>query len=468
MRLQNIHLLVARIMHTGQASNVDHSDITKIVPTVVCNTNIGHRIIVVNIAVMRKVSKSYPKSACATDLGTLLQQISRVWTRTLGEVLGFASLVLRSSNPPSTVDLIRRHNYPAETHYTRTGDNVVLEIHRIPHGPLLELFRLNRRTPVVLMHGIGQSSSDWLLNTPIKDSLAFMLSNEGYDVWIGNLRGNLNKNSGLGQMSWNYSFHEMGVYDVPAVLKYVTEYTGFRNVHYIGFSMGSTAMLTALSKQPNLNSMTRTGIILGPSIFQDNYLNGWLKLIVPLGRVAEVLQDRFGSIPLLHPFAARMLHRILPIMCHPRIDLIGVCLAVGNLLFGYDRGQITKDKLAVITQVSPTPISSKLLLHYIQELGSGRFCEYDYGTDKNLQMYNTTKPPDYNLTNVAAPIAVMFGQEDVLAHRLDALTLVNKLPNVVDFYQVPYQHFTHLDFCYAEDVRTLVYNRVLEILRRYD
>ncbi|CAL8111270.1 unnamed protein product [Orchesella dallaii] len=412
---------------------------------------------------------SYPKPATsASGIASLLQQITSVWTRTLGGVLGFASLVLRSSNPPSTVDLIRKHRYPAETHYTRTEDNVVLEIHRIPHGPMLELFRLNRRIPVVLMHGILQSSSDWLLNTPSQNSLAFMLSNEGYDVWIGNHRGNLNKNSGLGQRSWNYSFHEMGVYDVPAILKYVTEYTGFRKIHYVAFSMGNTALLAALSKQPNLNSMIRTGIALGPSIFQDNYVNGWLKLIVPFAGLAEVLQNNVGSVPMLHPFVASLLHRILPIICHPRIDVIGVCLTVSNAIFGYDRGQITKEKLALVTQVSPTPISSKLLLHYIQELGSGRFCEYDYGSEKNLKVYGTTKPPDYNLTNVVAPIAIMFGEEDFLAHRLDALTLVNKLPNVEDFYKVPYQHFTHMDFCYAEDVRVLVYNRVLEILRRYD
>lgn len=91
-----------------------------------------------------------------------------------------------------------------ETHYTKTEDNVVLEMHRIPHGPILEIFRLNRRIPVLLMHGISQSSADWFLNTPTKNSLGFLLSNEGFDVWLGNHRGNLNKNSRLGNVSWDF------------------------------------------------------------------------------------------------------------------------------------------------------------------------------------------------------------------------------------------------------------------------
>lgn len=113
------------------------------------------------------------------------------------------------------MEIIRRNGYPVETHYTVTSDNVVLEIHRVPHGPMLELFRLNRRIPVLLMHGIAQSSSDWFLNSPLKDSLGFFLSNEGYDVWVGNFRGNLNKNSGHGAVSWNYRSESRKVSNKP-------------------------------------------------------------------------------------------------------------------------------------------------------------------------------------------------------------------------------------------------------------
>lgn len=85
-----------------------------------------------------------------------------------------------------------------------------------------------------------------------------------------------------------FSFHEMGIYDVPAIVNYVGEYTGFAKIHYIGFSMGNTALMTALSKRPELNSRIRSGIVLGPNVFQDNYFNGWLKLVAPLAWPADV------------------------------------------------------------------------------------------------------------------------------------------------------------------------------------
>lgn len=80
----------------------------------------------------------------------------------------------------------------------------------------------------------------------------------------------------------------MGIYDTPAMIKYVTEYTGFSKIHYIGFSMGNSAMLTALSSLPHLNSKLRSGTVMGPSAFHDNYFNGWLKLIAPFAWPADV------------------------------------------------------------------------------------------------------------------------------------------------------------------------------------
>ncbi len=100
----------------------------------------------------------------------------------------------------------------------------------------------------------------------------------------------------------------MGIYDTPAMIKYVTEYTGFSKIHYVGFSMGNSAMFKYI----------------------DLMLFG------------QALQNVFSAIPVLHPVAAGILHRILPVICNPKIDLIGVCSTIQSIMFGDDKGQITR------------------------------------------------------------------------------------------------------------------------------
>ena len=77
------------------------------------------------------------------------------------------------------------------------------------------------------------------------DSLPGGLAERGYDVWLGNNRGARysNKNRRDGEWSqkerWNWSFAEMGMYDVPAFIDKMLEVTGKPKVTLMGYSMGT-------------------------------------------------------------------------------------------------------------------------------------------------------------------------------------------------------------------------------------
>ena len=114
----------------------------------------------------------------------------------------------------------------------KTDDGYILTISRLlPAGD-----DLRKGQPVFLMHGMGVNGAKWLnrINLEI-DSLPVRLVNEGYDVWLGNNRGNrmadrhqwldLSDESDLAQY-WDFSFPELAQYDLPAMLSKVYDEAG--------------------------------------------------------------------------------------------------------------------------------------------------------------------------------------------------------------------------------------------------
>lgn len=62
-------------------------------------------------------------------------------------------------------------------------------------------------------------------------SSGYILAEAGYDVWMGNARGNTysKRHKTMKPTSssfWKFSWHEIGFYDVPAMVDYALRETG--------------------------------------------------------------------------------------------------------------------------------------------------------------------------------------------------------------------------------------------------
>ena len=73
------------------------------------------------------------------------------------------------------------------------------------------------------------SCSTWVVNLP-DESLGFVLADLGYDVWLGNNRGNAYSREHVNynvddKEFWDFSFHEMAIYDLPANVDYIRNIT---------------------------------------------------------------------------------------------------------------------------------------------------------------------------------------------------------------------------------------------------
>lgn len=81
-----------------------------------------------------------------------------------------------------------------------------------------------------------------------------MAANRGYDVWLGNSRGNkhsrkhIKYNPDKDKEFWQFSFQHMADYDLPAVFSHIYSITN-QKIHYVGHSQGTIQMFVALSKR---------------------------------------------------------------------------------------------------------------------------------------------------------------------------------------------------------------------------
>lgn len=172
------------------------------------------------------------------------------------------------------VDLITKYGYPSETHYSNTPDGYKLCLHRIPR---------KGGKPVILVHGLMSSSASWVQFGP-SNGLAYILHRKGYDVWMLNTRGNIySREHSQGRLPprkyWDFSFHEIGKYDLPSTIDFIQKQTNVPKVHYIGHSQGSTAFFVMCSEQPQYADKVQLMQALSPTVYMRENRSPVLKFL---------------------------------------------------------------------------------------------------------------------------------------------------------------------------------------------
>jgi lysosomal acid lipase/cholesteryl ester hydrolase len=122
----------------------------------------------------------------------------------------------------------------------------------------------------VLQHGLLDSSFGWMMNDK-KESLAFILADLGYDVWITNNRGNRYSQEHTrygffekGNKFWDFTWDDLAKFDLPANIEYIKKASGQEKVIYIGHSQGTTQMFAHLCTNPEFQENLKCFVGLGP------------------------------------------------------------------------------------------------------------------------------------------------------------------------------------------------------------
>lgn len=103
---------------------------------------------------------------------------------------------------------------------------------------------------------------------------------------MGNARGTTpsrehityDANGNQRQNYWAFSWHEIGIHDLPASIDYILMKTNQTRLHYIGLSQGTTAFFVMASERPEYNEKIITMNAMAPIAFLSHSSNRMLNL----------------------------------------------------------------------------------------------------------------------------------------------------------------------------------------------
>jgi len=379
--------------------------------------------------------------------------------------------VLWPDNAKSVEEMVGEAGYPVESHVVATTDGYLLTLHRIPHGRSGPQEASSTTRPAVfLQHGLLSSSADWVVTGP-EHALAFLLADRGYDVWMGNYRGNLYS---LGHLSprpdpaifWDFSWDEMAERDLPAMLAHMMQVTGEQQFHFIGHSMGTLTYFTACNYHPWIANATKLMVGYGSHTRVPNmtsplfkWMARWLPEMRWLLRVVGV-----------HQFmpANWLMDWIASEVCDEHMASQKVCRNMLFLIAGYNQAEMNNTMLPVIMGHTPAGTSTLTMIHYGQSVRTAAWSGLDRGSPSaNLARWNSTSPPDYMYSPITAPVALFWGANDWLVVPQDEEDLAAKIPHLVTNTRVAEANYTHLDFLWGMNNLKLVYGPTLDIMASY-
>ncbi|KRZ38777.1 High-affinity choline transporter 1, partial [Trichinella pseudospiralis] len=338
-------------------------------------------------------------------------------------------------------------NYLCEEHIVVTEDGYILRIHRISNDKDALNISSVRKEPVLLQHGLLQSSIDWVINFD-NESLGYLLADAGYDVWLGNVRGNtygrqhktLHPSS---KLFWTFSFDEMAKYDLKAIIDYIFNKTGKQALHYAGHSQGSLLGFILFSEEPTwAETRIRTFHALAPVAYLGN-TTSFIKSIAPISGIMKFIIELFGGYEFLP--STKVLQIIGGNLCQGRTAFL--CENIILFIAGYDYKHINSSRLPVYLSHSPAGSSTMNIIHYLQLMNSGKMQKFDFGKIGNLKKYGQISPPLYHANNVKLPVALYWGSDDIFSVEKDVLHLQSELPNLLGSYL--YNETDHLDFVWG-------------------
>lgn len=365
-------------------------------------------------------------------------------------------------NATDFVELCELFGYTAEEHVVQTDDGYLLGVHRLAWKRGEEDANVNsgpnsiQKRVIYMHHGLLMNSEVWVCLTDAQKVLPFVLVERGFDVWLGNNRGNKYSKKSVRSTPtslefWDFSIDEFAFHDIPNSIQYILTSTGQQSLSYIGFSQGTAQAFAALSIHPKLNQQVNVFIALAPAMSPPGLANGIADALIKAS--PQVLFLMFGRRSILS--SAPLWESLVYPPLYIKILDLGM-----KFLFNWKGNNIAQaQKLAAYPHLYSFT-STKSVVHWFQIIRTKSFQMFDddppltIGTNSRF-----TKVAKYPTRNIKTPIVLVYGGSDSL---VDIKAMLRELPPTTVATEIP--HYEHLDFLWAKDVAAQVFPHVFDAL----
>ncbi|XP_060520949.1 lipase 3-like [Cylas formicarius] len=370
---------------------------------------------------------------------------------------------------------LKHAGYPLETHTVVTKDGYILSLYRVSDSPNLlpsVEHQIGNKSVVLLVHGMGGTPELFFILG--RDSLGYYMADRGFEVWILCTRGISCSSEQLhkrydwdrDKKYWDFSFHDIATRDLPAHIDYVLNRTSQSSLFLIGHSAGNTVIFAMAAELPEYNRKVKIAAAYAMTVILRGYDYPLMIFTASAVKVLKGLYRILGIVEFM-PYV-QYLRPFLSIVCsHP--EYRKMCIG-GVSIVGSQKSMLMdfEATLPLVISHSGLRLASKQIFHYLELIEAGAFKKYDYGPKKNSKIYGQTDPPHYNLSRVTMAVASFRAASDSICTKQDVQDAMDRMPNVIFDYVVPYERFTHTDFIFTSNASRLVYEPTYRLFKDFD
>lgn len=309
----------------------------------------------------------------------------------------------------------------------------------------------------------------------VSNSLAFTLSNFGYDVWLLNLRGNYYSNNHLNFNSadkkyWDFDISAIINHDLPASIEEVKKITGVSSkpIGLVSYSYSAMHLLGFLTKFPSYIESLQPLVMMAPTLLTSKgHENLSMKYFMKL--TTKALVSKKGPFPGNNndfikkaicslPVASRLC-KLFELIMHGDTESVG--RSIRKLIVDNQQTSLLKK------DVECGQTSTAVLHQLVGNLNS-------YQIDPKLIPWTQARlmlmKEKFQNNYLRRSVMLVHSRDDEVATPKEVEKIRNsalKSMTLVDFL-VKEPHFNHVDFLFSKKNQYLINGEIAKMVTLYD